>query len=369
MKLMKLMACAALAAALAVGVAGCGSKESESSSAGKGYAQPKVAEGAVAAIVARPPEDTSLAQLCKQHGLTVADLMKQVPPDFTQDAIKELELDKAQIKWIAVTVDAVSAEKIEKDEVDFAVAIATSIDLDKYVAFFEKKIKEEGSKDEIKKTTIADVPAYIGIKGEKPEMSYMANLDKQLILVARTSAGLEKLIALYRDGKGASADFGSFTLGANDILRAKAVKVGENLKTAGAFPMFDGMGGQMFFPDGDGDKVAAGLSTAEIVLGASGDGKNVKLDISMGAAADDDAEKIRKGMKNFLALMAAGITKQRLDDEKDAVVRLANDALASVKIAGEGKEVAFSASVASEPALMALGDFLANKKEKAKEIK
>ena len=68
MKMIKLMACAALAVACAVGFTGCGSK--------KDYSKPKVAEGAIAALVARPMENTSLAPLCKQYGLCVTDLMK-----------------------------------------------------------------------------------------------------------------------------------------------------------------------------------------------------------------------------------------------------------------------------------------------------
>ena len=246
MKMIKLMACAALAVACAVGFTGCGSKD---------YSKPKVAEGAIAALVARPMENTSLAPLCKQYGLGMTDLMKQVPDKDAQEIIKELALDKAQTKWIAVTFDAVSAEKIEKGEPDFAVAAATSVDLDKIVAFAEQK-----KNSKFKKATIADVPAYISLKDEK-EDGFMANLDKQLVLIANSSAGLEKLIALYRDGKGASADFGSFALGANDVIRLKVAKVGENVKKALPDPeMLKMVNGVV----PDGDKIVQGLGAVEL---------------------------------------------------------------------------------------------------------
>ena len=154
MKMMKQMACAALAAAVAVGISGCGDKD-----ASAGALQPKVAEGTVMALVVRPMENTSLAPLCKQYGLSMVDLMKQAPGD-AQEVIKELALDKVENKWVVVTLDALSADKIEKGEPDFAVAAATTLDLDKVVAV------AQGKKQKIDKATIAGVPAYIVFEGE-----------------------------------------------------------------------------------------------------------------------------------------------------------------------------------------------------------
>ena len=342
MKMIKLMACAALAVACAVGFTGCGSK--------KDYSKPKVAEGAIAALVARPMENTSLAPLCKQYGLGMTDLMKQVPDKDAQDIIKELELDKAQTKWIAVTFDAVSAEKIEKGEPDFAVAAATSADLDKIVAYAEQK-----KNSKFKKSTIADVPVYISLKDEK-EDGFMANLDKQLVLIANSSAGLEKLIALYRDGKGASADFGSFALGANDVIRLKVAKVGENVKKALPDPEMLKMVNN-FVPDGD--KIVLGMGAVEFAFGASDDGKNIKLDLSIETAADADADKLttlaKTGLMTFTAQMKEGA-------EKDADAKAAYEALQSVKIEAKGKVATLAASTAADAALKALGD-------KAKELK
>lgn len=341
MKMIKLMASAALAVACAVGFTGCGSKD---------YSKPKVAEGVIAALVARPMENTSLAPLCKQYGLGMTDLMKQVPDKDAQEIIKELELDKGQTKWIAVTFDAVSAEKIEKGEPDFAVVAATSVDLDKIVAYAEQK-----KNSKFKKATIADVPAYISLKGEK-EDGFMANLDKQLVLIANSSAGLEKLIALYRDGKGASADFGSFALGANDVIRLKVAKVGENVKKALPEPEMLKMVNQVV---PDGDKIVLGLGAVELAFGASDDGKNIKLDLSLDTAAEADADKLVTFAKTGLMALTA---QMKEGAEKDADAKAAYEALQAVKIEAKGKVATLAASTAADAALKALGD-------KAKELK
>ena len=343
MKMMKQMACAALAAAVAVGISGCGDKD-----ASAGALQPKVAEGTVMALVARPMENTSLAPLCKQYGLSMVDLMKQAPGD-AQEVIKELALDKVENKWVVVTLDALSADKIEKGEPDFAVAAATTLDLDKVVAV------AQGKKQKIDKATIAGVPAYIVFKGEKPE-AYMANLDKQLLLVANTSAGLEKQIALYRDGKGASADFGSFALGANDMIRLKIVKVGENVKKALPDPEMLKMVNQMV---PDGDKIVLGMGAVELAIGASADGKNLKLALSIETAADADADKLATLAKTGLMALTAQLKQSA---EKDADAKAAYDTLQTAKIESKGKVATLLASTAAEPSLKALAD-------KAKELK
>ena len=348
MKMMQQMACAALAAAFAVGVAGCGSKD---------YSKPKVADGTVAAIVVRPAENTSLAPLCKQYGLGMGELMKQVPDKDFQEVLKELELDKAQYKWLAVTFSDVSPEKFEKGEPDFAVAVSTTLDLDNVIAVAEKYNKEQKNNEEIKKITVAGVPAYEVVNTDKKKSEvFLAGLDKQLILIANTSANLEKLVALYHDDKGASADFGSFTLGANDVIRLKVTKVGENVKKAlpspDALQMVNG-----FVPDGD--KMILGMGAVELALAASGDGKNINLDLSLDMAADADADKLVTVAKTGLMALTA---QMKEGAEKDADSKAAYEALQAVKIEAKGKVATLTASTAADAALKALAD-------KAKELK
>ena len=336
MKMMKHLACGAFAVALAAGISGCGSKEQT-------YAGPKVAEGTIAAIAARLPENTSLSSLCKQYGLSVADLMKKISDKDAQEIIKELELDKAQTKWLAVNISEVSAAKIEKGEPDFAVAIATTVDLDKAIAAGDKK-------KEFKKTTIAGVPAYEAGDSDKKSRGFMANLDKQLILVANSSAGLEKQIALYREGKGESKDFGAFALGANDILRVKLAKVGENVKKALHDPDMLKMVNQMI---PDGDKIVQGLGTLELALGATGDGKEIKLDLSVDTAADADADKLVTFAKTGIMALTA---QMKEGAAKDADAKMAYEALQAIKIENKGKTAKLSAATAADPALKALAD-------------
>ena len=247
-----------------------------------------------------------------------------------------------------MTLDPVSAEKLE--DPDFTVAIATSVDLDKAIAYAQSKEDQK-----IDKSTIAGVPAYVAVDGEKPK-AYMANLDKKLILVANTSAGLEKLIALYRDGKGASADFGSFALGANDVIRLKVAKVGENVKKSLPDPEMLKMVNQMV---PDGDKIVLGLGAVELALGASDDGKNIKLDLTLDTAADADADKLVTVAKTGLMALTA---QMKEGAEKDADAKAAYEALQGVKIEAKGKVATLTAATAADPALKAISD-------KAKELK
>lgn len=348
MKMTKQIACAVLAAACVAGFSGCGSKS---------YSKPKVAEGAVIALAGHDIKSTSLASLAEKYklGTFTEENMAKVPAEM-KDLVKELALDKVETKWFALTVGDVSG--VMKEEVpDIAFAAATTLDLDKTVAACEKKLKEDKSADkpEIKKTTVAGVPAYeIRAKdfktGGKEVVPCAASLDGQLIIVASSAAVLEKQIALYKDGKGESADFASFKLGANDILRAKIVKVGENIKKSlpspDALQIVNGI-----VPDGD--KVVLGLNYVELAFGASADGKNVTLDLTVDTAADADADKLRSYAKTGLMALTA---QMQQNAEKDADAKMAYDALKAAKVEGEGKVAKLSSTAAAEPILKALAD-------------
>ena len=339
MKMMKQMACAALAAALAAGISGCDSKSA------KDYSSPKVAEGAILALAGRSAEDTSLAPILKKYkldsGLASEENLKQMPAEM-KDLVKELELDKAEFKWTALTVGDMSGA-MKGDVPEVAVALATTLNLDKAVAACEKKLKEEKDegKPEFKKEMVAGVSAYsINSKdlkvGEKAVVPFVASLDGQLILAASSKAVLEKQIALYRDGKGASADFGAFALGANDAIRVKAVKVGENVKKS--IPdqkMLEGL--KDLLPDGD--KLVLGLGSVDLALSASADGKDVKLDLAVETASDADATKLATLVQSSMAPLT-----MMVKDAKDDGMKLAAGVLKSVKVEGKGKVASLSAA-------------------------
>ena len=160
------------------------------------------------------------------------------------------------------------------------------------------------------------------------------------ILAASSKAVLEKQIALYRDGKGASADFGSFALGANDLLRIKLAKVGENVKKSIPDPaMLQELNG--FVPDAD--KLVLGLGAVELALSASADGKDAKLDLAVETASDADADKLRTLAKSGLMPLTAMVK-----GSKDDGMKLAAGVLQAAKIAGEGKVANLSVAYAAD---------------------
>ena len=331
MRIIKKFAYAAVAVACAAGIAGCDQKTKE-------YAGPKVAEGAVVALAGRKADATSLAPLVKRYkldGVISPEKMEQLP-DKVKGLVKELEIDKLDVKWTAASVGDLSV--VAKDAVpEIGIAMAVTLDLDKFVAAVDKKCKEEKEDVSFNKTTISGVQAYeIVSKKNKGVVPCVASLDGKLVLFASSADGLAKQIALYRDGKGESKDFGAFALGANDLIRVKAVKVGENVKKS--IPdqkMLEGL--KDLLPDGD--KLVLGLGSVDLALSASADGKDVKLDLVVETASDADATKLVELAKGSLTPLT-----MMVKDAKDDGMKLAAGVLKSVKVEGKGKVASLSAA-------------------------
>lgn len=331
MRIIKKFVYAAVAVACAAGIAGCDQKTKE-------YAGPKVAEGAVVALAGRKADATSLAPLVKQYkldGVISPEKMEQLP-DKVKDLVKELEIDKLDVKWTAASVGDLSV--VAKDAVpEIGIAMAVTLDLDKFVAAVDKKCKEEKEDVSFNKTTISGVQAYeIVSKKNKGVVPCVASLDGKLVLFASSADGLAKQIALYRDGKGESKDFGAFALGANDLIRVKAVKVGENVKKS--IPdqkMLEGL--KDLLPDGD--KLVLGLGSVDLALSASADGKDVKLDLAVETASDADATKLATLVQSSMAPLT-----MMVKDAKDDGTKLAAGVLKSVKVEGKGKVASLSAA-------------------------
>lgn len=331
MRIIKKFAYAAVAVACAAGIAGCDQKTKE-------YAGPKVVEGAVVALAGRKADATSLAPLVKQYkldGVISPEKMEQLP-DKVKGLVKELEIDKLDVKWTAASVGDLSV--VAKDAVpEIGIAMAVTLDLDKFVAAVDKKCKEEKEDVSFNKTTISGVQAYeIVSKKNKGVVPCVASLDGKLVLFASSADGLAKQIALYRDGKGESKDFGAFALGANDLIRVKAVKVGENVKKS--IPdqkMLEGL--KDLLPDGD--KLVLGLGSVDLALSASADGKDVKLDLAVETASDADATKLATLVQSSMAPLT-----MMVKDAKDDGTKLAAGVLKSVKVEGKGKVASLSAA-------------------------
>lgn len=328
MKMIKLMACAALAVVCAVGFTGCGSKD---------YSKPKVAEGAVFALAMRSPAKTSLAPLVEKYKLNDYKAALEKMPDDAKALFNELGLDKVETQWILVTVGGeLAMDKIP----DVAVVAATTLDLEKVVAAAEK---DKDKKAEFKKKDVAGVPAYEIVAKDEQVVPCVASLDGKLFIGASSAAVLEKQIALYRDGKGASAEFASFKLVGNDILRAKTVKVGEAVKKALPDPE---MLKEVNSVIPDGDKLVLGLGAIE--LAAASDGKDLKLDLSVETAADADAEKLITAAKGGLMMATAAVKQEAAKDES---AKAALGALESAKAVNEGKVAKLSVAAPAEPIL------------------
>jgi len=350
MKVVKLMACAALAVVCAAGFTGCSKKDASSDEPAKvevsklDASRPRVADGFVVAAMVRAPEETSLAPRCKQHGLTVSDLIKVVPRPARQ-MIGMFGLDKVGYKWLSVSVGGT----IEKDKVpDFALALASDLDLDKTIAECEKLLAEESdpSKPEFKKTTIAGVSAYEIVAKNTPVTLAVASLGGKLIVIGSSAAILEKQLYLYCGGKGEKSEFASFGKDGNAIVGVQAVKVGETIKKA----LPDQIKAINAVLPG-GDKIVENLGSVGIALGASEDGKDVKLTLSVETGTDVDAEYlVKEAEKGLKSLIASAREEARRNDD----VKMVLDILRTVKIEAKGKDVTLVAFIPAEPVLQYL---------------
>ena len=101
------------------------------------------------------------------------------------------------------------------------------------------------------------------------------------------------------------------------------------------------------------------MGAVELAIGASADGKNLKLALSIETAADADADKLATLAKTGLMALTAQLKQSA---EKDADAKAAYDTLQTAKIESKGKVATLLASTAAEPSLKALAD-------KAKELK
>ena len=103
----------------------------------------------------------------------------------------------------------------------------------------------------------------------------------------------------------------------------------------------------------DGDKIVQGLGTLELALGATGDGKEIKLDLSVDTAADADADKLVTFAKTGIMALTA---QMKEGAAKDADAKMAYEALQAIKIENKGKTATLSVATAADLALKAIAD-------------
>ena len=340
MKLIKLMAYAALATVCTVGFAGCSKKDASEEPqkvdvSKLDASRPKVAEGFFLAGMLRAPESTPLEPLCRKYGLTFSQLISNLIKDAPED-VQTLGLDKAMYNWVSVSL---GGEFGEGKTPDFAVAIATNLDLDKFVAEDQKSNEGKPDKNEYTKTTIAGVPAYEVTDKGMPVKLFMASLGGKLIVIGSSSSILEKQLFLYCGGKGEKSDFSTFGQDGNVVACVKASKVGDNLKKMLPPQKFEEIAKGI----PDGEKLVSGLGAVEVALAALNDGQNVKLDITAETASVGDARKLIDLVEAF------GEQAKNAANQGDNGAKMVFDILRASKVGAVDNVANLSVEMPAEP--------------------
>ena len=321
----------------AIALAFCGCSEKMA-----GYS-PKVVDGAALAIGFNQEQITAMQErlLGEKAKEASASLMKNAPEEIS-DVIKKAGLEDAKVRWGVVTVgEPKLKEDMDLDEVpEVMVAISLDIDIEKVVAAFREQLKKEDG-EELKETTVAGVKAWVAsnndLKNQQVSPTFTA-LNGKLFLAASTTASLEKLVLLYRDGKGQSAAFSSFALPADSLLRLVITDIGARVKKAIPYPEKTLKIVSQFVPNGD--KMILALGALDFSATSAKDG-GVALKLTLKTGSEKDADLLRTLAKT--GLMPLTVQMQEAAKE-DADSKVYAELLEALKIAGA--EGVFEANLA-----------------------
>ena len=327
----------------AIALAFCGCSEKMA-----GYS-PKVVDGAALAIGFNQEQITAMQErlLGEKAKEASASLMKNAPEEIS-DVIKKAGLEDAKVRWGVVTVgEPKLKEDMDLDEVpEVMVAISLDIDIEKVVAAFREQLKKEDG-EELKETTVAGMKAWVAsnndLKNQKVSPTFTA-LNGKLFLAASTTASLEKLVVLYRDGKGQSAAFSSFALPADSLLRLVITDIGARVKKAIPYPEKTLKIVSQFVPNGD--KMILALGALDFSATSAKDG-GVALKLTLKTGSEKDADQLRTLAKT--GLMPLTVQMQEAAKE-DADSKVYAELLEALKIAGA--EGIFEANLAVPAAVL-----------------
>jgi hypothetical protein len=347
--------------ALALVLCGCGG----GSGSAEKYAGPKVAEGAVMALEFNQQQiDKIQTAALGEKGESLTKKAWEDAPKEVVEVIKAAGLENAKARWGVFSMGELALqEDMELKAVpEVAVAIAVDIDIEKAVAAVREQQKKEKNDDVmLVDASVAGVKAWkvVDKGGElakaKAEPCFTA-LDGKLFLAASTLVALEKQIALYRDGKGASSAFAGFAFADGDLFRLKLLDIGATVKKAVPKPEEALKMLTMFVPNVD--KMLLGLGALDLSATATAD-NGVTLALQLAAASEKDADQLRTLAKTGLMPLTAQLQESA---KKDADAKRQLALVEGLKIAGaEGK---FEATLTVSGAL--LKEFAA---EAAKELK
>ncbi len=314
--------------AIALALCGCGGSEKVAA----GYS-PKVADGAALAIGFNQQQITAVQErlLGEKAKEVSSSLMKSVPEELA-DVIKKAGLEDAKVRWGVVSVgEPKMTKEMDLDGVpEVMVAVSLDIDIEKAVAAFREQLKKEDG-EEIKETAVAGVKAWVvsdkDLEKQKVSPSFTA-LDGKLFLGASTTASLEKLVLLYRDGKGQSAAFSSFALPADSLVRLVVTDIGARVKKAIPDTEETLKIVSQFVPNGD--KMVLALGTLDFSATSAKDG-GVALKLALKTGSEKDADQLRTLAKTGLMPITAQMKEAAKEDADSKVYA---ELLEALKIAG-----------------------------------
>ena len=269
--------------------------------------------------------------------------------------IKKAGLENAKARWGVVSVGEPKLKgDMDLDEVpEVMVAISVDIDMEKVAAAIREQLKkEDGDNGELKDATVAGVKAWVAsdsdLKKKNLSPSFTA-LDGKLFLAASTTASLEKLVLLYRDGKGQSAAFAGFSLPADSLVRLVLTDIGARAKKVIPDPEKTLKVVSQLVPNGD--KMIFGLGALDFSAVSAQDG-GIALKLTLKTASEKDADQLRTLAKTGLMPVTAQMKEAA---KEDADSKTLADLLDALKIAGA--DGVFEANLAvPEPLLKALAE-------------
>lgn len=331
---LKLSVCALAASVLAIG---CAKKPTELS--------PKVPSGTTSAIVFR--NHAALDPLTdKVKGLLPAIEKTDKKANEAFAILKSAGLLDAKYRWAMVTVGEIkAAEKGKKQPTpDFGTAISFHHEAAKIVDALTTALKKDS-----KASVSLEAAKFAGLDGwkivEKESMDSeirpcFASFEGEVFLIGSNPAALERLVELYRDGKGVDTSFASLTDKGDVVVGVKTRKVGETAVKCTGEDNIAGLASLVPVPNFD--KTVKGLGDFDLSLSVA-DGKNLVFLLEQDIGDAKAAEELCKTGKTMLDAQLP-MVKQMVAGDKD-LAKFA-PVLDSVKIDGAGSSVKISASIA-----------------------
>ncbi len=252
----------------------------------------------------------------------MADPFKDMPADFLAFA-DEVGLRKAQAGWAVLSVADLDFEERNgkpdlKGVPEMALAVATDIDLEKVVAYFQRQIAEGKIADvKIEETRIAGERAWRGVPKTRERAAEFAkinldpcyaSLDGQLVLCASSQSALEKQIRLYREGRGRSRLLRDFKPANGDIASLEMQGIGDLVKKIVPDQEARRSLFSSFIPNGD--SLLTGLETASLRLSMGQDG-DIAFSMKVQTASAEDADNLRTMAKMGILMLSARFGQKR----------------------------------------------------------